>query len=262
VANQKVRSRGWDAYGNDIFDSWDGSELDHAEANARLYLNRFTNVMAAVSIQPAYGGPLYAIRNVALNASEEQISSNPRGHYEPSGALILHNTFVSPIRALKFPTTITQHNFAIENNLFVGPARLTVPELLTGMRQSMRVGLTTTATSRRWVLLQERRWRRRPLPELFRCASDLFEQHGVLLTTPVFARASWVGRQSNRLRRRTSRRRKLQCHRSRQTSRASTRTSRERGQTWVPRARLPTPALRAASAGSGAIRGGHRLPRP
>ena len=46
------------------------------------------------------------------------------GSVLPSGALIFHNTFVSAKLALNLQTPITQHNFRIENNLFVGPETL------------------------------------------------------------------------------------------------------------------------------------------
>jgi MYXO-CTERM domain-containing protein len=65
------------------------------------------------------------LRNVVLNAPEEPIKLKSTGGVnEPSGALIFHNTFVSAKRALNLQTPITQHNFRIENNLFVGPKDL------------------------------------------------------------------------------------------------------------------------------------------
>jgi hypothetical protein len=126
VVNMKRQARSWDIYGNDIADAWDGVELDEGEGNVRLFHNRFTNVMAPVSIQPMFGGPGYALRNVGFNIPDEQIKLKSLGGVEePSGALIYHNTFVSPERALNLLSTITQHNFVIGNNLFVGPDTLT-----------------------------------------------------------------------------------------------------------------------------------------
>ena len=122
VINMKRQARSWDVYGNDIADAWDGVELDEGEGNVRLFHNRFTNVMAPVSIQPSFGGPLYALRNVGFNLPDEPIKLKSLGGVEePSGALIYHNTFVSPNRALNLLSSITQHNFVIGNNLFVGP---------------------------------------------------------------------------------------------------------------------------------------------
>lgn len=128
VINQKVQVRSWDVYGNDIRDSFDGTELDRGEGNVRLFHNRWTNVMAPVSIQPVYGGPAYVIRNVVLNAPDEQIKLKSLGGTdEPSGLLAYHNTFVSPNLALNLQTPITTHNFVMANNLFVGPDTLVGP---------------------------------------------------------------------------------------------------------------------------------------
>jgi hypothetical protein len=125
VVNKTRRVRGWDVYGNDIADAYDGTELDEGEGNVRLYGNRFTNVMAPISIQPVFGGPAYVLRNVLFNVPDEQIKLKSLGGTElPSGALIYHNTFVSPKIALNLQTPITQYNFVVANNLFVGPAAL------------------------------------------------------------------------------------------------------------------------------------------
>lgn len=125
----KVRGvRAWDVHGNDIYDSFDGTELDESEGNARLFRNRFTNVMSPISIQPSLGGPLYALRNVVINCGDEPIKLKSLGGTdEPSGVLIHHNTFVSSRRALNLQTPITQHNFVVSNNLFVGPKTLVGP---------------------------------------------------------------------------------------------------------------------------------------
>ncbi len=122
VVNKTRGARAWDVHGNDIAESFDGTELDESEGNARLYRNRFTNVMAPISIQPSLGGPLYAIGNVILNCGDEPIKLKSLGGVEePSGVLVHHNTFVSSRMALNLQTPITQHNFAVTNNLFVGP---------------------------------------------------------------------------------------------------------------------------------------------
>lgn len=119
--------RAYDFYGNDIHEIYgDGTELDRGEGNVRLFGNRFTNLYTAVSIQPVRGGPTYVVRNQVVNVADEQIKlKSVGGIEEPSGALIYHNTFVSPELALNLQTPITQHNFVIANNLFIAPA--TVP---------------------------------------------------------------------------------------------------------------------------------------
>jgi hypothetical protein len=142
VVNKKRQSRSWDVYGNDIADAWDGVELDESEGNARLFRNRFTNVMAPVSIQPVFGGPAYVLRNVVYNGADEPIKLKSLGGVEmPSGALIFHNTFVNPNRALNLLSTITQYNFVIGNNLFVGPDVVApgAPMPVTGLEVGERV---------------------------------------------------------------------------------------------------------------------------
>lgn len=114
----------YDFYGNEIHEIYgDGTELDRGQRNVRLFGNRFTNLYTAISIQPAHGGPVYVLRNTVVNVADEQIKlKSLGGTLEPSGVLIYHNTFLSPEVALNLQTPITQHNFVIANNLFVGPS--------------------------------------------------------------------------------------------------------------------------------------------
>ncbi len=125
VVNKKVGARAWDVYGNDIAECFDGVELDEGTGNVRLFRNRWTDVMAPVSIQPMHGGPGYVLRNVAFNIPDEQLKLKSLGGEQlPGGVFIYHNTFVSPGLALNLQSPITQYNFEIENNLFVGPEQL------------------------------------------------------------------------------------------------------------------------------------------
>lgn len=122
MINMKDLARSLDFYGNDILDTFDGTEVDLAGGNVRVFHNRWTNVAAGVSLQPIRGGPAYVVRNVLLNVVDEQIKYKSLGGiHEPSGGLFYHNTFVSPKIALNLQTPITGHNFAVLNNLFVGP---------------------------------------------------------------------------------------------------------------------------------------------
>ena len=122
VVNKQLGSRAWDVYGNDIIDAFDGTELDEATGNVRLYRNRFVNEMDPISIQPIHGGPAYALRNVGHNIVQEQIKLKSLGGQQmPSGALIYHNSFTSPTRASNSQAPITQYNFEVRNNLFIGP---------------------------------------------------------------------------------------------------------------------------------------------
>jgi chondroitinase B-like protein len=128
MISMKVLARAIDFYGNDILDTFDGTELDYGGGNVRAVHNRWTNVAAGISLQPVYGGPAYVLRNVLYNVVDEQIKlKSVGGTDEPSGALVYHNTFVSPYLALNLQTPITGHNFAVMNNLFVGPRTLAGP---------------------------------------------------------------------------------------------------------------------------------------
>jgi hypothetical protein len=125
MISRKLLARSIDFYGNDIAEAQDGTELDAGAGNMRCFHNRFTNVMAGISIQPVHGGPAYVLRNVVINGADEVVKlKSLGGTQEPSGALIYHNTFVSPKIALNLQTPITQHNFVVENNIFMGPEAL------------------------------------------------------------------------------------------------------------------------------------------
>src|SRR5262249_46460670 len=97
--------------------------LDYSERNTRVFRNRFTNVNEALSFQPIFGGPVYAVRNVVVNVGKESL----KFHNEPSGMLVLHNTFVRAGLALDLGPGQTSHHFLVANNLFVArPATHTV----------------------------------------------------------------------------------------------------------------------------------------
>jgi hypothetical protein len=119
-------ARGIDFYGNEVVSAYDnGIELDGSEGNTRAFRNRFTNTYATLSFQPIYGGPAYALRNVIVNVANEQIKVHGLGGSpgpEPSGMIVLHNTFVSPALALNLQTSATSHFFMLANNIFVGPS--------------------------------------------------------------------------------------------------------------------------------------------
>jgi hypothetical protein len=123
---EQAGSRAVDFQGNEVRSAYDnGLELDESEGNSRALRNRFTNSFTPLSFQPIYGGPAYAIRNVAVNVASEQMKFHSLGGtQETSGILAWHNTFVSPALALNLQDGTTSHHFRVENNLFVGPARL------------------------------------------------------------------------------------------------------------------------------------------
>lgn len=123
IKNGERGARAVDIYGNEITSAYDnGIELDFGEGNVRALRNRMTNNFAPLSFQPLYGGPAYAIRNVAVNLTHEQLKFHGVGGGSgPSGVLVWNNTFVAPDTALFMATNATSHWFEFANNLFVGP---------------------------------------------------------------------------------------------------------------------------------------------
>jgi hypothetical protein len=117
-------ARAIDFYGNELLSAYDnGVELDGSTGNTRCLRNRFTNNFVPLSFQPVYGGPAYAIRNVGVNIAHEQLKFHALGAAdEPSGMIVLHNTFVSPDHAVVMSTSETSHYFVLANNVFVGPS--------------------------------------------------------------------------------------------------------------------------------------------
>jgi hypothetical protein len=114
-------SRAVDFYGNEVLSAYDnGLEMDTTAGNGRALFNRFTNNFMPLSFQPIHGGPVYVLRNVAVNYASEAM----KFHNETSGILVYHNTFVSPDQPLVVWDDTTSHHFAIENNLFIGPGDL------------------------------------------------------------------------------------------------------------------------------------------
>ena len=121
-------ARAIDFYGNEVLNAYDnGVELDGSSGNTRALRNRFTNTFLPLSFQPIYGGPAYAIRNVAVNIVNEQfkfhgLATGPPQY--PSGMILWHNSFVSSeLHAVFMATPATSHFFTLQNNIFVGPAR-------------------------------------------------------------------------------------------------------------------------------------------
>jgi hypothetical protein len=123
MKTEQVGARALDFYGNEITSAYDnGLELDGSEGNVRAFRNRFTNTYATLSYQPIFGGPAYTFRNVVVNVANEQMKFHALGTTppeEPSGMLVYHNTFVSPLTALANHTDAVSHHFVLENNLFV-----------------------------------------------------------------------------------------------------------------------------------------------
>lgn len=123
IKTEQDGGRAIDFYGNEVMSAYDnGLELDGSEGNVRAFRNRFTNTYATLSYQPVFGGPAYTFRNVVVNVANEQMKFHALGTtppQEPSGMLVYHNTFVSPVNALANHTDAVSHHFVLQNNLFV-----------------------------------------------------------------------------------------------------------------------------------------------
>jgi MYXO-CTERM domain-containing protein len=187
ITQREAGSRSFDYYGNDIGESYDGSEVDSAEGNVRVWANRWTNVQTPLSVQPILGGPAYLLRNVSYNVTDEQIKLKMTGS-EPSGLLAYHNTWVSPKIALNLQTPITGHNFVIANNLIVGPAQPTarVVEWTAGINGGLFDYNGYFPNGGFWLgKVNGQNVVGNTFAELQSRA--VFETHGVLLVEPIFA---------------------------------------------------------------------------
>jgi hypothetical protein len=106
-----------DFHNNDVSDAYDdGAEMDGSFRNTRVFLNRFVNTLTGISFQPILGGPIYAYRNVLYNTRAEFLKL----HNSPSGAVVVHNTFVHHGPLLWVHTPAPVSNCCLRNNLFVG----------------------------------------------------------------------------------------------------------------------------------------------
>ncbi|HEY0139088.1 MAG TPA: hypothetical protein VGB85_33605, partial [Nannocystis sp.] len=121
---EQLGARAFDVYGNLSLSAYDNAlELDETAGNARAVGNMFLNSWSPLSFQPIFGGPAYAIRNVAVNIVDEQQKLHSNGNLgETVGALLMHNTFVSPRHAVYLQAAATAHDLRLINNLYVGPA--------------------------------------------------------------------------------------------------------------------------------------------
>ncbi|MCC2614865.1 Ig-like domain-containing protein [Aestuariibacter halophilus] len=104
----------------------DGIEFDFALRNVAVHHNLITNTANGLSFQPVWGGPVYAYRNVVLNAARGPLKIKPEQD-NPSGMLIYHNTLVT--RDSDVGTGEAWKNssgdirlLTINNNLFVSGA--------------------------------------------------------------------------------------------------------------------------------------------
>jgi len=104
-----------DFYGNDISNVEDNCiEADGGAHNIRIFRNRcFNHGHRALSVQPAFGGPVYFIRNVVYHAPE---GGAVKFTASSSGIVVWHNTLIAPVK----PMLLAASNVHYRNNLILG----------------------------------------------------------------------------------------------------------------------------------------------
>ena len=104
-----------DFYGNDISNVEDNCiEADGGAHNIRIFRNRcFNHGHRALSVQPAFGGPVYFIRNVVYHAPE---GGAVKFTASASGIVVYHNTLIAPVK----PMLLAASNVHYRNNVILG----------------------------------------------------------------------------------------------------------------------------------------------
>ncbi|RMD80451.1 MAG: choice-of-anchor D domain-containing protein [Lentisphaerae bacterium] len=104
----------WDFLQNDIHHCGDDfMETDYAQHNVRVYENRMVQAFSGLSVQPAYGGPIYLIRNLIAGSKGALF----KFHYQPVGIYAWHNTLIGAVDGFKSDVWQSSH---LRNNLFFG----------------------------------------------------------------------------------------------------------------------------------------------
>jgi Right handed beta helix region len=104
-----------DFYGNDISNVEDNCiEADGGAHNIRIFRNRcFNHGHRALSVQPAFGGPVYFIRNIVYHAPE---GGAVKFTASSAGIVVYHNTLIAPVK----PMLLAASNVHYRNNLILG----------------------------------------------------------------------------------------------------------------------------------------------
>ncbi len=107
----------------------DGIEFDFALRNVSVSHNLLMNVANGLSFQPVWGGPVYATRNLVVNAGRGPLKIKPELD-NPNGIFILHNTFVRNKSDIQYGGSEAWSNSSglirqlyVKNNLFVSPVQ-------------------------------------------------------------------------------------------------------------------------------------------
>jgi len=107
----------------------DGIEFDFALRNVSASHNLLMNVANGLSFQPVWGGPVYATRNLVVNAGRGPVKIKPELDH-PNGMLIFHNTFIRSKSDIQYGGSEAWSNSSglirqlyVKNNLFVSPVQ-------------------------------------------------------------------------------------------------------------------------------------------
>jgi hypothetical protein len=104
-----------DFYNNEITNVEDNCiEADGGAHNIRIFRNRcFNHGHRALSVQPAFGGPIYFIRNIVYHAPE---GGAVKFTASSAGIVVYHNTLIAPVK----PMLLAPSNVHFRNNLILG----------------------------------------------------------------------------------------------------------------------------------------------
>jgi hypothetical protein len=96
-------------------------EADGGAHNIRIFRNRcFNHGHRALSVQPAFGGPVYFIRNIVYHAPE---GGAVKFTASSAGIVVYHNTLIAPVK----PMLLAASNVHYRNNLVLGKSE--TPEI-------------------------------------------------------------------------------------------------------------------------------------
>lgn len=174
-----------DFYNNDLSDAVDDTiEADYGCHNIRVYRNLCYNTHTALSIQPAYGGPIFLIRNEAYAISVLNLKWNNI----PGGPIAYHNTLVTNGVAFGSPPWI---NGRVKNNLLLGNSRIirtgTVTPETSQMDYNGYRGNPFVSPQIRWYQGRQGELDFETLAEF--AAATGFEQHGIMIDFDSFVAA-------------------------------------------------------------------------
>jgi hypothetical protein len=111
-------------YRNDVLMGGDdGTEVDDGMRNVTFYDNRLRNTMTFISLDPLYGGPFVAARNIAINIGRQTFKWNSQN----SGMFVYNNTVVltnvqrtdGGNAAWYNSNNGDQRSYGVRNNVFV-----------------------------------------------------------------------------------------------------------------------------------------------